>query len=444
MSALNPWRGFSAVVLAVLLISPWGNAPAAEARGEAAKPLIFRTAPVTRGDLVATVRAAGTLEPQEVVDVGPQVAGAIQRLGPDPRAATDPRYRDKPIDYGSPVEEGTLLAQIDDRAYLAQVEQARAACTRAEAELAIAKVKLELAESELQRARELAKNKAAPSSEFDVAKANCKAAQAGVIAAEATLVQNQAALKLADLNLSYTRIQSPVKGVIIARRVNVGQTVMANLHAPSLFLIAKDLKKLQVWASVNEADIGSVHAGQPARFTVDAYPDDVFRGKVEQVRLNAAMSQNVVTYTVVVEAENPAGKLLPYLTANVQFEVERRKDVLTVPNAALRWRPQPEEIAPDVREKAAPSQERPGGHEGRTDERPRRHSGQVWVPDGTRVRPVQVQIGLTDATRTEVSGPGLQEGLGVIIGQGRRASGDVDAANPFAPRPSREKEHSKQ
>src|SRR5262249_12654673 len=156
-----------------------------------------------------------------------------------------------------------------------------------------------------------------------------------------TLSRSEAMLREAQVNLGYTQIRSPVDGVIVDRRVNVGQTVVAGLNAPSLFLIAKDLTKLQVWASVNEADIGNIHAGQSVRFTVDAYPKETFVGQVAQIRLNASMTQNVVTYTVVISTDNSQGKLLPYMTANLQFEVDRRHDVLLVPNAALRWKPQP-------------------------------------------------------------------------------------------------------
>ena len=169
--------------------------------------------------------------------------------------------------------------------------------------------------------------------------ANYKAAEANVAVGEATIQQNEAALEMAKTNLGYSTIKSPVDGVIIDRRVNIGQTVVASLNAPSLFLIAKDLRRMQVWASVNEADIGRIHPSMPVRFTVDAYPGEVFRGKVVQVRLNATMTQNVVTYTVVVTTDNSDGKLLPYLTANVNFELEQRDNVLLVPNAALRWKP---------------------------------------------------------------------------------------------------------
>src|SRR5205823_6028616 len=152
------------------------------------------------------------------------------------------------------------------------------------------------------------------------------------------------------INLGYCTIRSPVKGVIVDRRVNVGQTVVASLNAPSLFLIAKDLKRMQIWASVNEADIGQIHPGQAVSYTVDAYPGEVFTGQVSHVRLNATMNQNVVTYTVVVTTDNSKGRLLPYLTTNLQFRVSERTNVLMVPNTALHWQPQLDQVAPAARE----------------------------------------------------------------------------------------------
>ena len=231
------------------------------------------------------VRATGTVEPEEIVDVGPQVSGVITSLGDDPSSPG------KKIDYGSRVEAGTVLARLDNALYRAQVEVAQAGCQRAEAQLALARAK------------------PGPSS----------VAVATVALAQAELAQAQAVLKQAKINLGYTLIKSPIKGVSIDRRVNGGQTVTASLSASSLFLLASDLRKLGVWASVNEKDVTRIKVGTPVTFTVDAIPKAVFQGKVIQIRLNAQMTQNVVTYTVVVATDNSDGKLLPYLTANVEF-----------------------------------------------------------------------------------------------------------------------------
>jgi HlyD family secretion protein len=320
----------------------------------------FRTAQVIRGDLAATISATGTVQPEEVVDVGAQVAGKIVSFGKDKDG--------KMVDYGSVVGAGTILAQIDDALYAAevsqvkaQVAQAQANVKRAEADLGQLKAKLFQAERDWQRAKKLGPSDALSQSDYDaalsayeVAKANLKVGEAAVVQAKDAVAQAQANLRRASQNLDYCTIKSPVKGVIIDRRVNIGQTVVASLNAPSLFLIAKDLTRLQVWASVNEADIGNIRPGQPVVFTVDAHPGETFHGEVGKVRLNATMTQNVVTYTVEVNTDNSDGRLIPYLTANLKFLVAERRDVLMVPNAALRWLPQPDQVAAGVRPTARP------------------------------------------------------------------------------------------
>jgi HlyD family secretion protein len=358
----------------------------------------FRTARVTRGVIEATVRAKGTLEPEQVVEVGARVAGQIQKFGLDPR---DPH---KAIDYGSPVEEGTVLAQIDPTTYQVQVEQARATLKRAQAKVQAASAQSQLAEHDWSRIKQLGDKVAAPT-ERSSAQARYELARANVEVSKAGVLQAQAALKLAELNLAYCTIRSPLRGVIIDRRFNLGQTVAASPSAPSLFLIATDLKKLHIWASVPEADIGQVKNGQPASFTTDAFPGKVFRGKVAQVRLNATWTQDMVTYTVVISLDND-GKLLPYLTADVQIVVEQRQNVLLVPNAALRWRPEHSQMAPAVRQSFAATQA----------DRKRSGRGLVWVQEKGLVQPVEVGMGLTDGTHTEILGGDLAEGKEIVIG----------------------------
>jgi HlyD family secretion protein len=226
-----------------------------------------------------------------------------------------------------------------------------------------------------------------------------------------------------------------VDGIIIDRRVNIGQTVVASLNAPSLFLIAKDLKKMQVWASVNEADIGRIHVGQTAYFKVDAFPNEVFTGVVGQIRLNAMNTQNVVTYTVVVNTDNSNLKLLPYLTANLQFHVDHRDGVLTVPNSALRYRPALERIDPEYRDWYQESHKRrTTSNEMKPGKSSDGSSGVVWVQDEEgELKPVQVRVGLTDGSTTEIvevlEGE-LDEGSLVITGEAEtQASG---GENPFA------------
>ena len=269
-----------------------------------------------------------------MVDVGAQVAGLIQSFGEDIRDES------KSISYGSPVKEGTILARLDDALFKARVDQSRAQLDRAKADVQQAKASLWQAERELERSRNLrSRNGAVSAQEYDAAQAEVETARAGLAVAEASVGLAEANLEEARVNLGYTTIRSPVAGVILDRRVNIGQTVVASLNAPSLFLIAKDLSRMEIWASVNEADIGAIHVGHEARFTVAPFPDQSFRGKVSQIRLNASMVHNVVTYTVVIDVDNADGKLLPYLTARVQFQVEERPKVLLVPNVALRFRP---------------------------------------------------------------------------------------------------------
>ena len=186
--------------------------------------------------------------------------------------------------------------------------------------------------------------------EYDTDLATYESAKATLGVTQSELLVAQADLEEATVNLGYTTIRSPVKGIVLDRRINIGQTVVASLNAPSLFLIAKDLSRLEIWSSVNETDIGSIHGGQRVRFTVGTLPQEEFEGNVSKIRLNASMAQNVVTYTVVISVDNSSGRLLPYLTTRLQFEVEKREHVLLVPNAAFRWQPRVQNVVPDERE----------------------------------------------------------------------------------------------
>src|SRR5882672_3167995 len=317
---------------------------------------VFTSATVKRGDLVASITATGTIEPIEVIDVGAQVAGLIKSFGKDKNGNA--------IDYGSVIEEGTILATIDESVYSAdlslakaQVEQDQAGELRAAADVQQMEAKAAQSEADWKRAQELSRAKLISQADNDSYRANYESARANVAVGKAALTQSQAAtvqaralLEKAQRNLDFCTIKSPVEGVIIDRRVNIGQTVVASLNAPSLFLIAKDLTKMQIWVAVNEADVGRIAPGAPVTFTCDAFPNQKFNGAVGKVRLNATMTQNVVMYTVEVNTEDPQKVLLPYLTANVRFLVQKESAALFVPNSALRWSPSNlEQVVPELR-----------------------------------------------------------------------------------------------
>ncbi len=394
----------------------------------------FRTAVVKRGDLVATINATGTIEPVEVVDVGAQVAGLVSSFGKDKDGKT--------IDYGSLVEEGTVLAQIDESVYAAdlavakaQVEQDKAGESSAAATLEQMNAKLVQAEADWKRAQELLDSKLEPLSLFDsekasyqVAKGNVDLAVAALAQSKATTLQAEATLSKAQRNLDFCTIKSPVKGVIIDRRVNIGQTVVSSLNAPSLFLIAEDLTKMQIWVSVNEADVGRITAGAPVTYTCDAFPGKEFNGTVGKVRLNATMTQNVVLYTVEVNTDNPDNILLPYLTANVHFEVRKEPNVLLVPNAALRWSPSSQsEMVPEAR-----TAERTDSGGAKPKQEMKEHLGTVWLKEGDYVRPVEVKLGASDGANTSVVSDNLQEGQEIVTGETTETA-MTGMQNPFLP-----------
>lgn len=398
--------------------------------------LSFLTAVVKRGDVAATISASGTIEPNETVDVGAQVAGRITTFGTD--------INGKTIDYDSVVEKGAMLAKIDDSVYAAalavanaQVEQAKAGELSAAANVEQMKAKFVQTEAEWKRAQALSNDKLLARVDYDtdeanyeVAKSDVSVAEAGVAETKAATVQAQAALDGAQRNLDFCIIKSPVKGVIIDRRVNIGQTVVASLNAPSLFLIAEDLTKMQIWVAVNEADVARIKPGAPVTFTCDAFPGRQFAGTVGKVRLNATMTQNVVMYTVEVNTENPDNILLPYLTANVSFTVSQQTNTLLVPNAALRWSPSsPNQIVADARPQNAvdPPEDNSSGGKGA-----KGSQGVVWLKDGEFVRPVQVKVGTSDGSDTAVTAGNLKEGEEVVTGEttGPEQGG---TQNPFLP-----------
>ena len=300
----------------------------------------FPTAKVQRGNLVRTITAKGTIKLEEV-EVGAQVTGMIACFGSD---AADPN---KPLDCGAHVRRGMVLAQIDPTVYNAQVDYAEAALASARSSLAQLQAKRDQTERAWKRALTLRPQKAIADTDYDAAATELRMATANAAVGEAAVREAEAMLRIAKTNLAYTTIKSPSDGVIIDRRVNVGQTVVAAFNAPGLFLIAKDSRQMQVWASVDEADIGDIHLGQPARFTVKACMDQVFDGKVAQIRMNPVCHDAAITYTVVVAAEN-LGEVLPDMTASLQFDVEHRPGVLLVPNNAISAPPPSPQPSPDA------------------------------------------------------------------------------------------------
>ncbi len=415
------------VILLIVAISGywvWQHLAAASSQ-----QVVFQTAPVKEGTLAATVSATGTLEPRDVVDVGAQVNGTIIAFGKDANGHT--------VNYDSPVNKGTVLARIDPSNYKAQVALAKASLEEAQANVEVAQAKLEQyqaaymdARADWLRAEKLGASGTALAitqydaykSTYDQAKANVALGQASLVQAQKAVDAARATLNNAEITLAYCTITSPVKGVVIDRRVDIGETVASSFNTPSLFLLAKNLEKIQVWASVNEADIGRIKVGDPATFTVDAFPGRVFHGVVSQVRLNATMVQNVVTYTVVVDTDNPGGKLLPYLTAQTDFLVARRKNVLMVPNAALRWVPLESEILPAATVPAAAV-----------------NRGTVWVTAGRYVRPIQVTVGLANNYDTQIESPEIKPGMRVVIGERSRQRSVSSGTNPFLPQPFKHK-----
>ncbi|MDI6742509.1 MAG: efflux RND transporter periplasmic adaptor subunit [Smithella sp.] len=344
--------------------------------------MAYKTEQVSRGEIKSIVTATGTVNAVTTVSVGTQISGTIKTLF---------------VDYNSQVKKGQLLAQIDPSTVQAQVDQARANVWSAKANMEKAAVATLDARRTYQRSKELFDQNFIAKSDLDTAETNVHSAEAQQKVTQAQVGQAQAALKIAETNLQHTNILSPVNGIVISRSVDVGQTVAASFQTPTLFSIAQDLTKMQINTSVDEADIGMVQSGQVASFTVDAYPETPFTGKVSVVRNAPITVSNVVTYDVIINVDNPQLKLKPGMTANVSITIEIRPDVLRIPNAALRFRPA--------------SATAPGARTG--DERgvP---GPKVWILEKGKPKPVNVTIGLSDGSFTEISDGEIAEGQEII------------------------------
>jgi HlyD family secretion protein len=317
------------ITLVVLAILAAGGATY-YAQWRTPRPPEITTVGLSRGDIVDAVSATGTLEAVTTVQVGTQVSGTIMELL---------------ADFNDQVRRGDVIARLDPSLFETQVEQARANLVRAQADVERLRVAAEDADRKLQRARELRDRRLISENDFESAEVAARAARAQLRSAEAQVEQARASLNQAQVNLEHTVIRAPIDGIVISRNVDVGQTVAASMQAPTLYVLAADLRHMQVNANIDEADIGRIRPGQRVRFRVDAYPLDEFVGTVSEVRLQPTVVQNVVTYTTVIDAPNDGLKLKPGMTATVAIEVARRENVLRIPNAALRFRPTREVFA---------------------------------------------------------------------------------------------------
>ncbi len=341
--------------------------------------LKFRTEKISKGEIVSLVTASGTVNAVTMVLVGTQVSGTIKNI-----------Y----VGFNSVVKKGQLIAQIDPAVFEAQVEQAKANVLFAHANVEKAAVALADAKRTLNRQNELFAKNLIARSDVDAAETAYDTAGTQVNSAKAQMGQSEAVLRVAETNLRYTRIVSPVDGIVVSRNIDVGQTVAASFQTPTLFNIAQDLTKMQINSSVAEADIGKIQVGQPVEFTVDAYPDSPFKGHVSEIRNAPVTVQNVVTYDVIVKVDNPELKLKLGMTANVSIVVSSKKDVLRIPNAALRFRPS------EKRDMAGQKEKGRG----------------VWILENKQPKRIAVNTGISDSIYTELVSGEIMEGQDLIVG----------------------------
>jgi len=369
----------------------------------------YRSQPVEKGDISQTVSANGTINPVTLVSVGTQVSGTVKKL-----------Y----VDFNSKVNKGQVLLELDAALLDAQLKQSEANVQNAQASL-------ELATANEKRTRDLFALEYVAQQDLDNAVQAKKSAEAQLLLTRAQLEKDRA-------NLSYSVIRSPVSGVVVDREVDVGQTVAASLQTPTLFKIAQDLSKMQIDSNFAEADIGGIRVGQTVHFTVDAFADRSFRGVVKQIRLNPTTISNVVTYDVVVNVDNPEQILLPGMTAYVNITVAERKDVLLVPNAALRYKPADSEIKklPAGQGSAAKTGSddqknngsRSGGSQGA---KPKRDTfaGKVYILDNGKLNLANLTLGITDNHNTEMIGGELKSGDQVVTGEEQVIDKSATAGN---------------
>ena len=381
------------------------------------------TAAVTRGDVVEKVNATGTLQPVTTVQVGTQVSGTIKALH---------------ADFNSEVRKGQVIAELEPSLFQTQVEQARATMTKLQADADRAQVDVQDTQTKLRRAQDLFDQKLIARTDLETAQASAAQSQAALKSAEAQITQARAALNQVQVNLNNTIIKAPIDGVVISRNVDVGQTVAASMQAPTLFVLAQDLTRMQVSASVDESDIGRIAAGQRVSFRVDAYPADTFMGTVSQVRLNPTTEQNVVSYTTMIDVPNQEMKLKPGMTANVTIQVAGSENVLRVPNAALRFRPTTtgtRDSGFGIRDSASGTAATSGQSGApRAVSNADRSGGRVWTIRNGALEPVRIRTGVSDGAMTAVVEGDLKEGDQVVTGIAEQGTATARAStSPLLP-----------
>ncbi len=335
----------------------------------------YITAPVERRTITQIVEATGTIEPVNTVDIGSQVSGMINDI-----------Y----VDYNSEVKKGQLLAQIDTSLFEAQLNQSKANIDNAKATLMKNKAVLEYDTKTYNRYKNLYARNLVSKNDLDSAESAYKSDLAQVAAAKASIMQAQANYNTAAANMRYTKIISPVDGIVISKEVEVGQTVAASFQTPTLFTVAEDLTKMRIETSVSEADIGKVKEGQEVEYTLDGYPDSIFTGVVTQVRLSPTTESNVVTYTVIIEVENEESKLMPGMTANVSIITDKKENILTVPNQALKFTT--------------------------VDNKQKYDQKGIWIKQKNKPTRVSIETGVSDDSYTEIISDKVKDGDIVYIG----------------------------
>ena len=384
------------ILIAALVVAVLGAAGYFYFAGSNGKAPPYRTVKVEKGEISDTVSATGNINAVTTVQVGSQVSGTIQQI-----------Y----ADFNSRVRKGEVIAKIDPQIFEASVVQARGSVANATAVVEKAKIVTADALRTLRRNQELIKDGYVAQADVDAAETAYDSAASQQKSAEAQLDQTRGALSVAETNLRYTTIVSPVDGIVISRNVDVGQTGAASFQTPTLFTIAQDLTKMQIDTNVDESDIGRTKAGQEATFTVDAYPGKSFAGTVIQVRNSPIVTQNVVTYDVVIQVDNKDLSLKPGMTANVSIRIRDFKDVLKIPNAALRYRPSTEK-------KKTEGEKEPAG-------------ARVYVvgKDG-KPEAVRVKTGTSDGTFTQLVDGNLKAGDALIVAEIRKNQGATGGGSP--------------